>query len=439
MISPNDWKQQALQQQQRRLEWLQTAAAQNALAAGELPTRKTEQWKYSPISPLLQQDYLAHSAEGSPDPGCAHERLADLPDACRIVLVNGVLDHSLSNFGALEEQGIISLFSKASPEQQDLIKGHLGSAYAASAHLFSAFNDSTLSEGILVHAPAMQKLAQPLYLVYLGTSQTQPATAQTRVLLVAEPGAELQLIEHFDSCGNQANLFHNHVAEVILQPNARLQHLRVQVEEEGLIAINGLHVRLSRDSHYEQHQISFGSQLRRNDINISFGGENAHSEISGVFLTKHQMHVDNHITLEHAKPHCTSNTNVKGFVTDESRAVFNGRIHIHKHAQKTEAHLNNRNLLLSKKAELNTKPELEIYADDVKCSHGATIGQLDDQSLFYFQSRGIDKATAEAMLCLGFVNEKVAQIPEPAIQALVADRLAAFFNDVDKLKTLWGI
>ena len=211
------------------------------------------------------------------------------------------------------------------------------------------------------------------------------------------------------------------------------------MEQEALSHVNGLHVKLARDSYYEQHGIAFGSQLKRNDINVNFAGENAACALNGVFLSKHRQHIDNHLNLEHATPLCTSNTAFKGFVTDESRAIFNGRIHIHPQAQKTEAHLNNKNLLLSKKAELDTKPELEIYADDVKCSHGASIGQLDEKSLFYFQSRGIDKASAEAMLCLGFVNEKVEQIPSAPMQALAQHKLGQFFNDVEKLKTLWSL
>lgn len=439
MISPNDWKQQALLQQQGKLNWLPLSAAQAAFAAAELPTRKTEQWKYTPVSALLNQDYLARPANTDVDDACASGRFIALPNASRIVFVNGVLNRDLSDFSDMENQGVITRFSITNAEQKEVISQHLGSAFNPQQHLFAAFNDSTLQDGLLIHAPAMQKLAHTVYVIYLGTPQAEPALAQSRVLLVAEPGAELRLIEQFDSCGTQANLFHNHVTEIVLQPNARLLHTRVQVEDEGLVHVNGLHIKLARDSHYEQHGIAFGSALKRNDVNITFNGENASCELNGVFLTKHRQHIDNHLNLEHAKPLCTSNTNFKGFVTGESRAVFNGRIHIHPHAQKTEAHLNNKNLLLSKQAELNTKPELEIYADDVKCSHGASIGQLDEKSLFYFQSRGIDKASAEAMLCLGFVNEKVGQIPDPEIQQLVADRLAAFFNDVDKIKSLWGM
>src|SRR3990167_5923736 len=416
MISPNDWKQQAQAQtgQETSLHWLlQPALAQAAFRAAELPTRKTERWKYTPVTALLQQDFLQPAAADSVDEGRARDCFADLSNASRVVLVNGQLNCALSDFSALENQGVLTLFSSASPEQRELINMHLGSALNPDRHLFAALNYSHLPDGLLLHAPALQKLAQPVYVVYLGSAQDPPAWAQTRVLVVAEPGAELQLIEQFDSIGEQNNLFHNHVTEIVLQPNARLQHTRLQVEQEALSHVNGLHVKLA--------------------------GENAACALNGVFLSKHRQHIDNHLNLEHATPLCTSNTAFKGFVTDESRAIFNGRIHIHPQAQKTEAHLNNRNLLLSKKAELDTKPELEIYADDVKCSHGASIGQLDEKSLFYFQSRGIDKASAEAMLCLGFVNEKVEQIPSAPMQALAQHKLGQFFNDVEKLKTLWSL
>lgn len=441
MISPNDWKQQAQAQttQETSLQWLlSTAAARVAFAGSELPTRKTEHWKYTPVTALLQQDFL-RPADSKVDLTQARACLAQLPDAARIVLVNGQLNHELSDFSTLAQQGVITLFSQCTAAQRELVNTHLGSALNTGKHLFAALNYSTIADGLLLHAPALQKLAQPVYVVYLGSTLDTPAWAQTRLLVVAEPGAELQLIEQFDSVGEQNNLFHNHVTEIVLQPNARLQHIRLQVEQEALSHINGLHIKLTRDSHYEQHGIAFGNQLKRNDINVNFAGENSACVLNGVFLSKHRQHIDNHLNLEHATPLCTSNTAFKGFVTDESRAIFNGRIHIHPQAQKTEAHLNNKNLLLSKKAELDTKPELEIYADDVKCSHGASIGQLDEKSLFYFQSRGIDKASAEAMLCLGFVNEKVEQIPSEPMQLLAQHKLGQFFNDVDKLKTLWSL
>ncbi len=256
---------------------------------------------------------------------------------------------------------------------------------------------------------------------------------------MAEPGSQCTVIEHFDSDHDTLNSFSNQVSECFVKPNARLCHIKLQLEHESALAINGLHVHLMRDSYYENHLISLGGILKRNDLQVALLQNNAEARLEGVYLAKHNQAVENQTALDHIAAHCNSHELYKGFVTDRAKATFNGRIHIHPDAQKTEAHLNNKNLLLSKEAEINTKPELEIYADDVKCSHGATVGQLDETSLFYFQSRGIDRASAEAMLCFGFINERIEQIPIEPVRHYVTQRLASFFNDVDKLKALWTL
>lgn len=441
MITPNELKQQAQDrlQQQPSLDWLQLPAkAQATFADLNIPTRKTEAWKYTPLTPLLNNTYFEQMAAGEVDADTAEARAGKLGDVSRLVFVNGRFQLGLSRFSDLENQGIITLFSNANDTQRERINQELGTAFEPQEHIFAALNYSSVEDGLLIHAPADFSVQHPIQLVYLSTDESSSSLAQTRVLVCAEAGSSLELIEQFDSLGN-TNIFHNHMMEVSLHANARLTHTRLQVENESLSHINGLHIKLAAGSHYEQHALAFGSALKRNDINVSFNGSNAYCRLNGVFLSKHMQHIDNHLNLEHAVPHCNSDTVYKGFITDNSRAVFNGRIHIHKHAQKTEAHLNNKNLLLSKQAELDTKPELEIYADDVKCSHGASIGKLDDKSLFYFQSRGIDRATAEAMLCLGFVNEMVEQFPNDAVIELARQRLAEFFNDVDKLNNLWSL
>lgn len=443
MISPQELKQQitAANQQKTGLEWLSVAEKANTVfAQASIPTRKTEEWKYSPLTPLLTQDFFsAQSQSGKLEKSAAETVYGEIQNAHRIVFVNGLFSQELSDCSDLENQGVLTLFSNCNDEQRSLVNEHLGTVCKLEQHVFAAANYSAMQDGVLIHAAANTKLEQPIHLVFLSSEQSTPSHAQTNLLVVAETGAELQLIEQYDSLGQQAQLFHNHNAELVLKPNSRLLHLRMQVEDEALCHVNGLHIQLAQDSHYEQHSINLGSQLKRNDIHVNFNGNNAYCRLNGVFLSKHKQHIDNHLNLEHAVPHCNSDTVYKGFITDQSRAVFNGRIHIHKHAQKTEAHLNNKNLLLSNKAELDTKPELEIYADDVKCSHGASIGQLDEKSLFYFQSRGIDRATAEAMLCLGFVNEMVELFPNQQVQSVITERLARFFNDVDKLKSLWSL
>ncbi|MAR91554.1 MAG: Fe-S cluster assembly protein SufD [Pseudomonadales bacterium] len=441
MMTPNELKQLAQEAvlQQPSLDWLKLPPqARETFAGLEIPSRKTETWKYSPLTPLLQQDYLSRAADVPAVDHQARKLLAELPAGHRLVFVNGRLQSSLSDFADLENQGIVTRFSEASDTQRQLINQHLGNAFPAREHVFAALNYSAVADGVLIHLPQDYQVQQPLQLVFLSSPTEQPGYGQSRVLLQAEAGAGLHLIEQYASLG-VSDLFHNHVMEINLQDNARLIHERLQVEQENLIHINGLHINLGAGSHYEQHALAFGSALKRNDINLNFKGGNAYSRLNGVFLSKHRQHIDNHINLEHGVPHCNSDTLYKGFITGHSRAVFNGRIHIHPHAQKTAAHLNNRNLLLSQQAELDTKPELEIYADDVKCSHGASIGKLDESALFYFQSRGIDRAAAEAMLCLGFVNEMVAQFPTESVRTLGRARLMEFFNDVEQLKDLWSL
>lgn len=441
MMTPNELKQQAQShlQQCASLPWLTLPAkAQATFADMEMPTRKTEAWKYTPLTALLNTPYLQQDTSGDVNEADARARFSPITEASRLVFVNGRFHASLSSFSDLENQGIVTFFSNANDDQRKLINAELGTGFQPEQHVFAALNYGAIDDGLLIHAPKNIAIRQPIHLVYLSTMEASASFGQTRVLLCAESGAKLELIEQFDSL-DTCNVFHNHITEISLHANARLTHLRIQVEDENLASVNGLHLKLAAGSHYEQHAIAFGSQLKRNDINVNFNGSNAYCRLNGVFLSKHKQHIDNHINLEHGVPHCNSDTVYKGFITDSSRAVFNGRIHIHKDAQKTEAHLNNRNLLLSKQAELDTKPELEIYADDVKCSHGASIGKLDDKSLFYFQSRGIDRDTAEAMLCLGFVNEMVEQFPNEAVIELIRERLGAFFNDVDQLNHLWSL
>lgn len=442
MISVEELKQQLESTlNQETLAWLNVSDDARALfQKGSLPTRKTEQWKYSPLTPLLKQSYFETQELGSPGNANGLSTSADaIQNTQRLVFVDGQFNRELSDYKGLEQQGLVSLFSECNEQQQQLVKQHLGRVCPLDQHIFASANYAALNEGVLIHVPANQVVEPPICLVYLTTPSETPRHHNTRILVVAETSSQLSLIEQYSSSGQQAHHFHNHLCEVVLSANAKLLHLRAQVEDEQICLVNGLHVEQAQDSHYEQHAIAFGSQLKRNDVIVTFKGNNAYSKLNGVFLTKHQQHLDNHLVLEHAAPHCNSDTTYKGFITDKSKAVFDGRIHIHPHAQKTEAHLNNKNLLLSNQAELNTKPELEIYADDVKCSHGASIGQLDANSLFYFQSRGIDKASAEAMLCLGFVNEMVELFPNPAMRSFITENLGRFFNDVDKLKSLWSL
>ena len=327
-------------------------------------------------------------------------------------------------------------FSRA--DQTADISAKLNSTFKLEKHLFAQINSALLTDGLYLVIPANTRISKPIHLLHLNTCQNQPFYSQQRVIIVAETGSEATVIDQRDSVGD-SNSIHNLVTEVKVANNAKLSHITLQLEAETQIAISGTHVKLGRDSQYHHYAVSTGSKIKRNDLQTNLTQSGGNAVLHGVYLCKHQQHIDNQTAIDHIAPHCDSEETYRGLIMDKGKATFNGRIHIHPNAQKTEAHLNNKNLLLSKEGEINTKPELEIYADDVKCSHGATIGQLDPKSLFYFQSRGIDQQRAEAMLCFGFVNAMVTELPIEEVQTYVATRLGTFFNDVDKLKSLWAL
>lgn len=423
--------------------WLKNIRAQSLSRFNEItwPTRKTEAWKYTSLLPLTEQNFFATAATATTIDTAKRSTIGariciNELDATRLVFINGAFNAELSDTAS---EATITLFSEANQTQQQLISDNLGTAYRAGKHVFAELSASLVDNGLLIQIPANKVVSKPIHIVSYNTATEAPQQISNRLLVIAETGSQATLIEHNDSCHEALNTLNNQVTEVFIRANAKLQHIRLQLEHESAIGINGLHVQQSRDSQYENHLVTFGGKIKRNDLQVAFLEPNAYASLDGVFLAKHKQHIDNQTALDHISPHCNSDEVYKGLITDSAKAVFNGRIHIHKDAQKTEAHLSNKNLLLSKQAEINTKPELEIYADDVKCSHGATVGQLDEKSLFYFQSRGIDQATAEGMLCFGFVNERITKIPSEPVQQFVTARIADFFSDIKNIEALWSL
>jgi Fe-S cluster assembly protein SufD len=291
---------------------------------------------------------------------------------------------------------------------------------------------------MLIHVAAHQQLTKPVRIVFRSLTSTLPDAVHGRVLVVMEAGSQMTLIEEFDSVGDPLSRLHNQVTEICLGANARLTHLRLEAGTHSPLLINRLQVDQSRDSQYEHHSLTLGNTFKRNELCIRLKESAATTRLSGIWLGKARHHLEHQINIEHLAPHCSSATAYKGWLDEESRAVFNGRIYIHKGAAKTQAHLSNQNLLLSNTAEVDTKPELEIYNDDVQCSHGATIGRLDENAVFYFRSRGISQAVAEAMLGFGFINEMILQIPVPAVQAEATRQVTNFLHDIDALRNLWA-
>lgn len=440
----------ALAQQHSAPSWMTTLREQGAadFARTAWPERKTEQWKYTSLqsfqdfvaadwgaAPEIAQKVASDVAEDMSSPVQAHGQASGNTvlsvDATRLVFVDGVLDRLASD--ALPAG--VTLFSQADAAADKVIADHLGkiagSVDAPRRNLFAMLNNAWTCDGLLLHVPRGVSLQKPLYIAHVSSATADQAGVATvanhRVLIVMEEGSSAQVIEHFVGSDAGQPAFVNALTEIQLGNNAQLHHTRLNLEDEALSHVGAVHLNLQRDSRFHGFTIAEGSRLKRIDYQMNHCGPGADLKLDGVYLARHRQLVDYHTTIEHRVPHCTSQEVFRGIIGDRAKAVFNGRIHIHKDAQKTLAELNNRNLLTSSSAEIDTKPELEIYADDVRCAHGATISQLDETALYYLQSRGISPAQARVMLSFGFINELLQGLPHEELRTALGTHLTALF------------
>ncbi|MEH6389311.1 MAG: Fe-S cluster assembly protein SufD [Pseudomonas profundi] len=427
----SDFQNVALQlaEAQHSPDWLQSLRERGALSwsSARWPTRKTELWKNTPLQPL-QSDMPSRWAAATGTDWQQDIEQIDI-DATRLVFVNGQFMAELSSDLPAE----IVRFADADVAQRQVIEQKLGTVVDAERHLFAALSNAWAADGILVQVPRNQSLDKPIYVLNVSTPEAEPAVSNQRVLMVLEDGSQAELIEHYVSADSKQNGFVNSLTEVIVGQNAQVQHYRINLEQEDLLHVGGVHVNLHRDARFHGFTLAQGSRLKRIDYQVNHRGEGAHLELHGVYLPRNKQLIDYHTNVEHCVPHCTTNEVFRGIIGDSAKAVFNGRIHIHPQAQKTLAELSNKNLLTSPNAEIYTKPELEIYADDVRCAHGATISQLNETSLFYLQSRGVERAEAISMLSFGFINELLTQVPEQAIQDYLRPRLTTLFGQGSEL------
>ncbi len=421
----SDFQQQALQlaAQQQSPAWLGALRAQAANDWQHVtwPTRKTEHWKNTSLASLQKNIPQAWAAKAA-SLNVEAEFIA--VDAIRLVFVNGVFDAASSS----ELSAEVVRFSQANDVQQQLIAQHLGKVVEGPQHLFATLNNAWLDDGVLVHVPRSQTLAKPIYVVQVSTPEAQAVSVNQRLLVVLEDSAQAEIIEHYISTADVQNSFVNSLTEIVVGDNAQLQHYRLNLEEENIQHIGAVHVNLLRNARMRGFTLALGSKLKRIDYQINHRGQGAELNLQGVYLPRNNQMVDYHSNVQHWVPHCTTSEVFRGIIADSAQAIFNGRIYIHKDAQKTLAELSNRNLLTSNKAEIYTKPELEIYADDVKCAHGATVSQLNATALYYLQSRGVSRTEAEVMMSFGFINELLEQISEVTVHDYLFPRLAALFG-----------
>ncbi|MCC1497308.1 Fe-S cluster assembly protein SufD [Alcanivorax sp. 1008] len=358
------------------------------------PEKKQEAWKYTGLNALTagQLERVAPALSADADIASSIPSLGD----CLIVVGNGVLT------GQLPAPNGLSI----TPLSADSIND------ASPDTFFGWLNTASLSHGLLLKTEPNVKVAGIVHLVFFNQAQT-PCHATNRLQIELAEGSELTVIEHYIGSGP---ILTNALTHIQAGANSRLTHYRLQSESADSLHIGNLQIDQQRDSRVDSSQLMRGNVLRRNDVHVRMLESGADLAMRGVFIARDKSHIDNHINVEHVAPHCHSDQVYKGIAGENGRAVFNGRIHIHQYAKGSDAGLSNNNMLLSNEAEIDSKPELEIYNDDVKCAHGTTIGQMDAGQLFYLRSRGIDAASAKRMLGTGFVNETLHAMQDEAVR-----------------------
>ncbi|NVD34824.1 Fe-S cluster assembly protein SufD [Marinobacter lutaoensis] len=393
-----------------------------ALLGMPLPTRKTENWKYSARHLKLADDMaISLPAEGKTGTSLA------VP-GYKVVFLNGVMLPEASEFPDLDGITITS-FSDLDEQEARELAGRLDHTLTPQSVQLAQLNSARFEDGLLIRLQPDAVLDQPLYIIHEVNADAS-GSAFPRIFVDAGRHSRLTLVEEFISSGSngQAQVLVNAVTEFCLDEGAHLTSIRLDMEGDSIQHIGATGVRQQRNSRFESHCVGFGGALRRHDLQVRLEGEGAECKLNGVVVAQGAQHYDNHTNIEHVVGHCNSEETYRNIAADQAHVVFNGRIHIHPDAQKSNAEMNNKNLLLSNGAEIDTKPELEIYADDVKCAHGATIGQLDKTSVFYLVSRGIGRREAHVLLTMAFINELVAQIPVPAVRETAQTRLNQFFE-----------
>lgn len=389
------------------------------------PTTDEEEWKYTNVAPIAKRKFALPSLEpqagGLPlDAAQLEPFLYEEARQSRLVFVNGIYRAELSSQDALPE-GLIaaSLYDALHGDFAEILREQLARSADYNKNAFTVLNTAFINGGAFVFIPKGVRVESPIHLLFLSTGQTaeEPTASFPRVLVVAAEGSEATIIESHASVEEDAVYWTNAVVEIVLADNARLEHYKLQRESQQAFHTATTVAELGRSSSFNSTTITMGSALARHDINIILDHEGAECWVDGLYVVGHGQHADTHSVIDHRKAHCTSHQLYKGILDGKSRAVFNGKVFVREGAQKTDAMQTNRNLLLSDEARVDTKPQLEIFADDVKCAHGATVGQLEEEELFYLISRGLRPELARNLLTYGFAEEVINKISVESIRA----------------------
>jgi Fe-S cluster assembly protein SufD len=413
------------------LSWLapvkKVALAQ--FKSSKIPSRKVEHWKYNEMFFLQEKIFGVDKADLDENILIENTSGINFDSSIDLTFVDGNLITSLEELLSIE--GItITPFNQADENQQKVILSEISPEFNQKNILLN-LNESIFENGLLIEVDNNTNIKLPIYLRYFSSSKNEACISTNKLIVTLGQSSQLTMVEQFDTDSQPTEQLSLQQTTINLAANSQLNHYRLNLEFETARQVSQVKTQLHKDSVLNSFYLGLGSQLNRTDIDVLHLEKNAEANIKGIYLPSNAQAIDYHTNIEHRAPQCNSNEVFRGIIADQSSATFNGKIHIFQDAQKSDAYLNNKNLLLTNQATINTKPELEIYADDVVCAHGATVAQLDKKSMYYMQSRGLSYHQAKKLLSVGFVQELLNQIPLEPVQDFLTELLEKFMSRID--------
>jgi Fe-S cluster assembly protein SufD len=401
------------------------------------PTTRNEDWHFTSVTPIAERVFKVAPVRSGPatlSPADVAALVIGDADWHRLVFVNGRFEASLSAFAGLPAEVRVTTLAEALKESPEFVAEHLGKLAGSETHTFTALNTAFAQDGVVIHVPGGQVVEAPVHIVHIADSRAAGAGIHPRLLVVAEALSQLTIVESFASTGSLgAAYLTNTVAEIEVGNGARVDHYKIQRESTEAFHVGTTQVRQGRDSVYHSFSYAAGAALSRTNVYTQLDGENAETRLNGLYLIDGTQHADHQTFVEHLAPGCASRELYKGILDGSSHGVFNGKVYVAPVAQKTDGKQTNHALLLSDQARVDTKPQLEIFADDVKCTHGATVGRLDQDALFYMKSRGLGADNARALLTYAFAAEVLETIGVDALreglEALAFTRFTQFSGE----------
>ncbi len=393
------------------------------------PTTHDEEWKYTNIAPLLKFNFKpADKSYEIPDTAVGRFLFGGMKGG-RLVFVNGHYSAKYSSAGSADGGAELGSIEEALAKNSEVLNDHFGKYADYNEQIFTALSTAFTKDGAFVYIPDNAVIEDPIHILFICSAGGENILTQPRNLIVAGKNSQARIIEHYVTTGEDT-YFTNAVTEVFAGENSAIDHIKIQEESGKAFHISRMEVRQERNSSFTSHSVSKGGEISRNDVYAKFNAEGGECILNGLYLLTDRQLYDTHTMIDHAEPYCNSHEHYKGILDDKSRGVFNGKVMVRPDAQKTNAFQENNNIILSNEALVNTKPQLEIFADDVKCSHGATIGQIDRDAMFYLKSRGIGEEKSKIILLHAFASDIVKSIKVKEVKDYMEEILENRFKQV---------